>query len=177
MAVEFNLLARSARIFFAAPAHNAGATSVVGLWGQRAAGGARRCVEQHITTLSRGLSQQEPPHKSQQQLGVSCGERVKAFLAQRSQLRVHEAQAQVQPTAAGTPWLGFVVGPERTRVKGRKVVEATRRLAHWHGCWQRAECSFAELDARVQGWLAHVAQADSWHLRERVLSGLPLTRA
>lgn len=104
------------------------------------------------------------------------GERVKTFLAQRLRLQVHEAQAQVQPTAAGTPWLGFVVGPERTRVKGRKVVEAHRCLAHWHGCWQRGECSFAELDARVQGWLAHVAQADSWHLRERVLAGLPLTR-
>lgn len=70
-----------------------------------------------------------------------------------------------------------MVGPERTRVKARKVVEASRRLAHWHGCWQRGECSFAELDARVQGWLAHVAQADSWGLRDWVLARLPLTRA
>lgn len=98
---------------------------------------------------------------------------IQQFLAQRLRLRLHESSAQVQPTAAGVPWLGFVVSPQRVRVKARKVVEATRRLAWWHARWQQGECSFGEFDARVQGWIAHVSQADSWRLREEVLARFP----
>lgn len=99
---------------------------------------------------------------------------IRQFLQERLRLQVHEGSAQVQPCAAGVPWLGFVVYPQHIRVKGRKVVEATRRLRHWHAQWQDGHIPFAELDARVQGWIAHVAQADSWGLRAHVLGQLPL---
>ena len=103
-----------------------------------------------------------------------AGHAIRQFLQERLRLRVHESSAQVQPCAAGVPWLGFVVYPQHIRVKGRKVVEATRRLRYWHAQWQDGHIPFAELDARVHGWIAHVAQADSWGLRAHVLGQLPL---
>ena len=33
--------------------------------------------------------------------------------------------------------------------------------------------SFAELDASVQGWINHIRYADTWGLREHVLTTLP----
>jgi retron-type reverse transcriptase len=84
-------------------------------------------------------------------------------------LTVHAETAQVAPVAAGIPWLGFVVYPTHRRVKGRKVVQATRRLTEGFDAWRCGRISFAEFDARVQGWINHVRYADSWGLRETVL--------
>jgi RNA-directed DNA polymerase len=84
-------------------------------------------------------------------------------------LTIHEEAAQVQPVTAGIPWLGFIIYPTHRRVKGRKVVQATRRLGERFDAWQAGRISFAEFDARVRGWINHVRYADTWRLREHVL--------
>jgi RNA-directed DNA polymerase len=85
-------------------------------------------------------------------------------------LTVHEGSAQVAPVDSGIPWLGFVVSPTHRRVKARKVVQGTRRLNDRFDAWRAGQISFAEFDASVKGWINHVRYADSWGLREHVLS-------
>lgn len=92
----------------------------------------------------------------------------------RLRLRLHESSTQVAPTAAGIPWLGFVVYPTHLRVKARQVRHATRRLGALYGAWQDGCISFGEFDARVQGWINHVRFADSWGLRRHVLEPFEL---
>ncbi len=87
-------------------------------------------------------------------------------------LTIHESCAQVQPVSAGLPWLGFVVWPDHRRVKGRKVVESTRRLGERFDEWHAGRISFGEFDASVKGWLNHVRYADTWGLRGHVLDRL-----
>ena len=65
--------------------------------------------------------------------------------------------------------MGFIVFPEYRRLKGRKAVEATRRLAERFDEWQAGHISFAVFDASVQGWINHVRYADTWALRTHVL--------
>jgi len=89
---------------------------------------------------------------------------------QQLRLRIHESEAQAMPTHCGIPWLGFVVYPDHRRVKSRKVVQSTRRLSGQFDAWQQGRISFAEFDAGVQGWINYVRYADSWGLREHVLS-------
>jgi RNA-directed DNA polymerase len=89
-------------------------------------------------------------------------------------LRIHDHSAQVVPVAGGIPWLGFVVYPAQRRVKGRKVVLATRRLWGRYQAWYRGDISFAEFDASVRGWINHVRYADSWGLRKKVLNRFDL---
>ena len=89
-------------------------------------------------------------------------------------LRMHEASAQVVPTAAGIPWLGFVVFPDHLKLKARKVRHSTRRLQAQYAAWRAGVISFAEFDASVQGWINHVRCADSWGLRLHVLSQFEL---
>jgi hypothetical protein len=91
---------------------------------------------------------------------------------QRLRLTIHEQAAQVEPVTAGIPWLGFVVDPERRRLKARKAVHATRRLGERFAAWQAGDISFAEFDASVHGWINHVRHADTWALREHVLGRL-----
>lgn len=92
-------------------------------------------------------------------------------------LCLHERQAQVIPTACGIPWLGFVVYPHKVLLKRRSAVGFTRRLRALARAWCNGEISFAELDASVQGWLAHAAQGDTWGLREAIFERWPLRGA
>ena len=62
-----------------------------------------------------------------------------------------------------------MVYPTHRRVKARKAVCATRRLADRFDSWRNGRISFAEFDASVQGWINHVRYADTWGLREHVL--------
>ena len=92
-------------------------------------------------------------------------------------LVIHETRAQVLPVAAGIPWLGFVVYPSHRLIKARKVRWAHRRLRARLEAYHRGEVSFAELDAAIQGWIAHVGNADSWGLRRHVLETLVMRPA
>jgi len=85
-------------------------------------------------------------------------------------LTVHAGSAQAAPVTAGIPWLGFLVYPTHRRVKARKVVQGTRRLTARFDAWRAGRISFGELDASVRGWISHLRYADSWGLREHVLS-------
>ena len=81
------------------------------------------------------------------------------------------------PVGAGISWLGFIVYPTHRLVKARKVRSAHRRLRSRLAAYHAGEISFAELDASVQGWINHVAHADSWGLRGHILDTLPIRPA
>lgn len=95
----------------------------------------------------------------------------------RYRLTIHERAAQVTPTRNGVPWLGFVVYPDRTRLKGRKARHARRSLAARLHDYHAGRISYAELDASVTGWINHAGYADTWGLRKSVLSELTVVPA
>lgn len=85
-------------------------------------------------------------------------------------LTVHAGSAQVEPTAVGIPWLGFVVYPTHRKLKRRNVVKFAQRLTHNLDLYRSGQLTFAELDASVQGWINHVRYADTWGLREQLFA-------
>lgn len=91
---------------------------------------------------------------------------------QHFRLCVHPASAQVALTSAGIPWLGFVVSPTHRLLKARMACSGRRRIeTAWHA-YLKGRLSFAELDARVNGWINHLRYADSWGLRNNVFLSL-----
>ncbi|WP_051021927.1 RNA-directed DNA polymerase [Thioflavicoccus mobilis] len=95
----------------------------------------------------------------------------------RLRLVLHETAAQVVPVETGIPWLGFVVYPTHRRVKARKVRNAHRRLRDRLAAYHAGAITYAELDAAIRGWIAHVGHADSWGLRGHVLDTLVIQPA
>jgi len=93
---------------------------------------------------------------------------IKAKLAEL-RLRFHEHSAQVTPVNHGVPWLGFVIYPNHSKIKARKVIHTSRKLKNHYRAYQNKEISFLAFDACVQGWINHVRYADSWGLRRHVL--------
>jgi len=56
----------------------------------------------------------------------------------------------------------------------RKARFASRHLGVSYEAYCQGRLSFAELDARVRGWLAHAAHGDTWGLRENLLEAFVL---
>ncbi len=84
-------------------------------------------------------------------------------------LTVHLNSAQVKPVTVGTPFLGFVVYPDKLRVKGRKVVHFRRKFRQAVQAYQAKQISLKQLTATVQGWVAHVRHGRSRGIRQAIL--------
>jgi hypothetical protein len=89
----------------------------------------------------------------------------------RLRLTIHETEAQALPAHCGIPWLGWVVYPTHRKLKRRNAVAFTRRLARNIDLYRAGRITFGELDASVQGWIAHVDLGDTWGLRRHIFAG------
>jgi hypothetical protein len=87
-------------------------------------------------------------------------------------LAIHPG-AQPRPVEEGFPFLGFVVYPQRRRLKRRKGIHFQRKLRRLFAQWATGEILFEQVDASVQGWINYVRSANTVGLRKAVL-GLTL---
>lgn len=87
-------------------------------------------------------------------------------------LRIHPG-AHPRPVSEGFPFLGFVLFPDRRRLKGRKVRQFRRKLEGLRddmadgGSWQDFSC-------RVAAWVNHARHGDTEELRRAMLAGISL---
>lgn len=95
---------------------------------------------------------------------------IRSWLQNRLRLRLHASQVQL--TDGGVPWLGFVVYPNRKRIKSRKVVNATRKLNHAKIHWLLRSEAADDFSRRVGGWTAHALHADTRGLRFSMMKRL-----
>ncbi len=84
-------------------------------------------------------------------------------------LTLHERRVRVAPTAAGLPWLGWVVTPQQRRLRRRNVVRFWRRYRRRLRAYGSGALSFAQLNASVQGWIGTVQHGSTTGLRRAVL--------
>jgi RNA-directed DNA polymerase len=96
-----------------------------------------------------------------------------AFAATLRQ-RLHEREAVVFPVSTGIPFLGWRVYPDHRRLKRRNGVAFQRRFARLLGEYAAGQITWEQVDASVQGWIAHVAHGDTWGLRRSLLSSIVL---
>lgn len=74
-----------------------------------------------------------------------------------------------RPSAEGIPFLGFVVFPERRRLKRRNAVHAWRRLRRLAALLQAGRVTMEDVNASVRGWMEHARHGNTVGLRESVL--------
>jgi RNA-directed DNA polymerase len=87
-------------------------------------------------------------------------------------LTIHEERAQVRPVREGIPFLGFVVYPNKRRLKRRKGVAYARRFRRLAREYAAGRLSLEQLTASVRGWVEHAAHGDTRGLRRAVLGGV-----
>ena len=89
----------------------------------------------------------------------------------RLRLTVHPG-AQPRPVAEGFPFLGFIVYPQRRRLKRRKGVYYRRKLHALLAVYARGELPLENVTASVQGWVNHVRYGNTVGLRRALLGKL-----
>ena len=86
----------------------------------------------------------------------------------RLRLTIHPG-AHVRPVSEGFPFLGFVVAPERRRLRRRKGVHFVRSLKRLVAARNRGDAPQSALTASIRGWVNHVRYANTVGLRKAVL--------
>lgn len=87
----------------------------------------------------------------------------------RLRLTIHP-KAHPAPVTEGVPFLGFMVYPDRRRLKRRKGVYFQRKFRGLVEDYADGMISLDQLDASVQGWVNHVRYGNTVGLRKAVLS-------
>lgn len=90
-------------------------------------------------------------------------------------LTIHEGRAQAVPVEAGISFLGWRIFPYRRKLKRRNMLAFTRRFRQMRKRYAAGCCSFDQMQAAVQGWIAHAAHGNTLALRRSLLNK-PLPR-
>ncbi len=97
-------------------------------------------------------------------------------LGAKLRLVLHEPEAAVIPCETGIPFLGFRVYPDHRRLRRRNGVAFARRLRDMADGFAAGELIGEQITPRVQGWVAHVAHANTWGLRRSLLAAVTFTQ-
>ena len=89
-----------------------------------------------------------------------------AILLQILERKISDPGAHPRPVTEGIPFLGFVIYPERRRLKRRKGVYYQRRLSRLREAYVNGEIELGEMSASVRGWANHVRYSNSAGLRK-----------
>jgi hypothetical protein len=92
-----------------------------------------------------------------------------AFLARKLRLTIHERESVVTPVFVGVPFLGYHLFADHRRLRRRNGVAFARRLRQVRHQYQAGTLTSEQVTARIQGWVAHAAHADTWRLRRSLL--------
>ena len=90
----------------------------------------------------------------------------------RLRLTIH-AGAHPRPVDEGVPFLGFVMFPDRRRLKRRKGIHFQRKLRRLAAGCREGAVPRSAVTASVLGWVNHVRYGNTIGLRKAVL-GRPL---
>jgi RNA-directed DNA polymerase len=88
-------------------------------------------------------------------------------------LTIHAASCP-RPVAEGISYLGFVLDPQRRRLKRRKGLYYRRKLQGLLDAYTRDDINLAQITASVQGWVNHARYANTVGLRAAILGALVL---
>jgi hypothetical protein len=72
----------------------------------------------------------------------------------------------------GIPFLGFVVYPDRRRLKRRKGVQYRRRFRTLVDCYLTGELPLERVTDSARGWANHARYGNTVGLRKTVLGGV-----
>lgn len=91
----------------------------------------------------------------------------------RLRLTIHPG-AHPRPVREGIPFLGFVLFPNRRRLKRRKGIHFQRNLRALVAAYRAGVLPASRITATIQGWVNHVRHGNTVGLRKAVLKQVRL---
>jgi RNA-directed DNA polymerase len=88
---------------------------------------------------------------------------------ERYRLTLHRGVHPV-PVKEGAPFLGFIIFPDRRRLKRRKGIHFQRKLKKMKIQYQAGEIDLETVQSRIRGWINHVRYGNTIGLRKAIFS-------
>jgi len=85
-------------------------------------------------------------------------------------LTIHEKNAQVHPVKNGFPFLGFIVYPNKKRLKRRKVTAFRKKIKKMIRSFEKGIIPVETISASIKGWVAHAEFGNTQALRRTIFS-------
>ncbi|MCP4363436.1 MAG: RNA-dependent DNA polymerase [Chloroflexi bacterium] len=84
---------------------------------------------------------------------------------QTLRLIIHPRKSRVYPIHCGIPFLGFTTFPTHRKLQRQNGVNFMRRFKRQIAAYAGGRISRQQLDAAIQGWIAHAQQGNTYRLR------------
>jgi hypothetical protein len=97
--------------------------------------------------------------------------RIEQYFAGR-RLILHPRKTAILPCSRPSQFLGFELHADgRRRLPDDNVRRFRNRLRGLRDQWRAGTIRLADVDARVNAWIAHAKHADTWRLRHAIFRG------
>jgi RNA-directed DNA polymerase len=84
-------------------------------------------------------------------------------------LEIHPGKSRIYRCADGVTFLGWRLFPDRIRLVRGTVVRFRQRMKKMQADYSGGGLTWDDVEQRVQAWIGHASQGDTWVLRERLL--------
>ncbi len=111
---------------------------------------------------------------SKQKLGVVL-RAVKSIL-NTLRLSIHQNKTRIYRVKEAPLFLGFRTYPTHRRLDRRNVIAMRKRMKMMQRAYKHGTMTAAENQHRIRSWIGHACHADTFHLREMVISSIPFVR-
>ena len=91
-------------------------------------------------------------------------------------LVLHPKKSRVFPTRIGVPFLGYRIYPTHRRLSKKNSMAFRKRLKIFQSEYRTGQKSLADITISVRSWIAHASHADTYRLRNSILSSATFTK-
>lgn len=99
------------------------------------------------------------------------------FLATQLRLVLHPRKSVIFPVITGLNFCGFRLFPTHRRLRHSSIRRFVCRYCRQRQAYRSGELSLDQWQTSVKCWIAHAAHGNTWRLRERIFSDLPISPA
>lgn len=92
-------------------------------------------------------------------------------------LKLHPKKTRVFPVSQGCEFLGFYIYPNLIKLKKANVRFFEKRMKMMQMSYRRKDIPLTRVKQSVQGWIAHAQYANSYRMREKILTKYVFTHA
>lgn len=98
---------------------------------------------------------------------------IEEYLA-RLRVKIHPVKSQLFETRKGANFVGFRIFPEYIRVRAENLRRGRRRLKQMQKDFASGKIGEVEIETSLQSWFAHLEHANTWNLRNQILTSQKL---
>ncbi|MDE5092869.1 MAG: RNA-directed DNA polymerase [Trichodesmium sp. St11_bin5] len=102
---------------------------------------------------------------------VIARQKIETYLANLC-LKIHPIKSQLFQTKKGANFVGFLVLPNRIRIRSENLRAARKKIRQLHAHYRQGNIESSHIQKSLQSWFAHLDHGNTWRLKQKILTFL-----